>query len=333
MKTGQNATRFLTRRDVRSLLSMEDCIAAVEDAFRAHALGESIGPQLISAHVEGGAFHIKAAGLSGSHPVYAAKINGNFYSNSERFGLPRIQGLIVLCDARNGVPLAVLDSTEITGIRTAAATAVAAKYLSRLDCESITLCGCGVQGRLHLAAIRCVRPIQTAYLFDTDPQSAQRLADSLADEIKATVVGAADLSRSTRQSDICITCTPSRRPFLGPDDIAEGAFVAAVGADSEEKQELHPQLLRTSKLVVDNLEQCAAIGELHHALSSQALSLPEVHGQLHEVVAGQRPGRTASQETFVFDSTGVALQDVAAAALVYQRAAASNTGTVIELLS
>lgn len=331
MKKVQNGTRILTRQEVHSLLPMEDCIAAVEEALRTHALGDSIAPQLVSAHVEGGAFHIKAAGLQGSHPVYAAKINGNFYSNAERFGLPRIQGLIVLCDARNGVPLAVMDSTEITGIRTAAATAVAAKHLSRLDSESITVCGCGVQGRLQLEAIRCVRPIETAFLFDTDPAAAQRLADSLWDEIKATVVTVADLSRATRQSDICITCTPSRSPFLGPDDIAEGSFVAAVGADSEEKQELQPELLRASKLVVDHLEQCATIGELHHALSRQVLSISDVYGQLHEVVAGQLPGRTSSQEIFIFDSTGVALQDVAAAALVYRRAAASAAGAVIDL--
>ncbi len=116
-------------------------------------------------------------------------------------------------------------------------------------------------------------------------------------------------------------------------DIRSGTFVAAVGADSEEKQELDPELLHASRVVVDHLEQCAAIGELHHALSRGILSRSQVHGELHQVVAGHRPGRTSPHEIFIFDSTGVALEDVAAARLVYERAVEAGVGTVIPLLA
>lgn len=326
------STRLLSRRDVARLLTLEDCIAAVEDALRAHAEGRSVPPEVLSAHVDGGAFHVKAAGLAGRRPYFAAKLNGNFYANDERFGLPRIQGLVVLCDARNGIPLAVMDSAEITVIRTGATAAVAAKHLSRPDSEVVTIVGCGLQGRVQLAAVRCVRHIKKAYLSDTDSGAAERLAASVAGELEVEILATRDLSRGTRRSDICVTTTPSRRPLLGLEDVAPGAFVAAVGSDSEEKQELDPELLRMSRVVVDHLEQCATIGELHHALVSKALSRSDVHGELHEVVAGRRPGRVSPEEIFVFDSTGVALQDVAAAAVVYERAVADDVGAVVDLL-
>jgi alanine dehydrogenase len=325
-------TRILTRRQVAGLLDLAECIVAVEEAFRSHALGRSVPPGVLSAQVEGGAFHIKAAGLTVGWPYFAAKVNGNFYANTERFGLPRIQGLVVLCDARNGYPLAVMDSTEITRVRTGAATAVAARYLAREESRVVTICGCGLQGRIQLAALRCVLPIRMAYLCDTNPEAAGRLASEVADELDVEILAATDLSRGTRRSDVCVTCTPSRNPLLGVDDIAPGALVAAVGGDSEEKQELDPELLRRSRLVVDHLEQSAAIGELHHALDRGLLSRSDVHGELHEIVGGLRPGRTSPEEVFVFDSTGVALEDVATAALVFERAAAAGVGTVIEVL-
>ncbi len=320
------------RRELEQLLSLEECIAAVEEAFRAHAEGRAIPPGVLGAHVEGGRFHIKAAGLLGSRPYYAAKLNGNFYHNEERFGLPRIQGLIVLCDACNGSPLAVMDSGYITLIRTAAATAVAAKYLARRDAETITICGCGLQGRVQLAAIRRVRPIKKAYLHDLVPSVAHTLASELAPEIAVQVLGPDELSQGTRRSEITVTCTPSRDPLLGLGDIAAGALVAAVGADSEEKQELEVDLLGESRIVVDHLEQCATIGELHHALAAGAVSRAGVHGELQDIVCGRKPGRVSAEERFVFDSTGVALQDVAAAAIAYERAVAAKGGTVVELL-
>lgn len=326
-------TRVLSRLEVTRLLTMEDCIEAVEAAFRAHAEGRSIPPGVLSAHVDGGAFHVKAAGLLGDSPYYAAKLNGNFHSNAERFGLPRIQGLIVLCDAQNGVPLAVMDSAHITLMRTAAATAVAARHLARADAESITIVGCGLQGRAQLVALRCVRPIKTARLVDSDPKAAERLAADLSGHLEIEVVSGDRLPEAVRRSDMCVTSTPSRRPLFGVEAVPRGAFVAALGADSEEKQELDPELLRASRLVVDHLEQCATIGDLHHALASGAMTRADVHAELHEVVAGQKPGRTSADEIFVFDSTGVALQDVAAAALVYERAVAASVGTAIELLT
>jgi ornithine cyclodeaminase/alanine dehydrogenase-like protein (mu-crystallin family) len=131
---------------------------------------------------------------------------------------------------------------------------------------------------------------------------------------------------------LCITCTPSRQPLFGVDAVAPGTFIAAAGADSEEKQELDPELLAASAVVVDHLEQCATIGELHHALDAGVMQRSDVRGELHEVLSGRRPGRLTDDEIVIFDSTGVALQDVAAAALVYERACDAGVGEELPLL-
>jgi ornithine cyclodeaminase/alanine dehydrogenase-like protein (mu-crystallin family) len=168
-------------------------------------------------------------------------------------------------------------------------------------------------------------------VFDTDPVAAERLAEELAEELGFEIRPTRDLSRSARVSDICVTCTPSRNFLLGLQDVAPGAFVAAVGADSREKQELDPRLLAAAKVVVDALDQCAEFGELHHALELGLVSRQRVHAELSDVVAGKKPGRESASEVIVFDSTGTALQDVAAAAVVYEKAVPAGIGSWVRL--
>src|SRR5215213_2421174 len=154
MMTKTEATLFLTRSEVASLLGLAECIDAVEEAFKLHAEGLSLPPGVLETLTGDGGFHIKAAGLKfagGSY--YAAKVNGNFPLNPERFGLPTIEGVVILCDAEQGRPLAVMDSMELTALRTAAATGVAAKYLARPDSKVVTVCGCGIQGRVQLKTL------------------------------------------------------------------------------------------------------------------------------------------------------------------------------------
>ena len=148
--------------------------------------------------------------------------------------------------------------------------------------------------------------------------------------MRINVEPVSDLETAVRQSDVCVTCTPSKRHFLEKDFVAPGTFIAAVGADNPEKQELEPALLRGSKVVVDMLEQCATIGELHHALDAGAITRGDVYGELGEVIAGVKPGRTSPDEIIVFDSTGMALQDVVTAAAVYEKAMNGQIGTRID---
>src|SRR5947208_1323823 len=157
--------RVLTRGDVLELLTLRDCIVAVEDAFRLHAEGRTLGPGVLAVPAEGGGFHVKAAGLVGERSYFAAKTNANFPDNARRYGLPTIQGTVVLADARTGELLAVMDSGSVTALRTGAATAVAAKFLARPDARSATIVGCGVQGEIQLGAIAAVLPLQHAWVL------------------------------------------------------------------------------------------------------------------------------------------------------------------------
>src|SRR5688572_3436189 len=232
------AVMVLDAGAVRDLLSMEECIAVVERAFRLHGEGKAPQPGVLGIHAERGTFHIKAGTLDLGRPYFAAKTNANFPGNVERYGLPTIQGVIALFDADRGTPLAILDSREITSLRTGAATAVAAKYLARADASVVTICGCGVQGRAQLIAVATVRKIERVYAVDRNAENAARFAREMSNELGVRVIAEPDLAVAARASDICVTCTPSRKAILGAGDVNPGAFVAAVGADNPDKQEL-----------------------------------------------------------------------------------------------
>jgi alanine dehydrogenase len=323
--------RILSRRDVVDLLSLTECIAAVERAFRLHAEGNTLGPGVLSVPAGQGGFHIKAAGLVGERRYFAAKTNANFPGNPRRFGLPTIRGTVMLADAENGEPLALMDSGSVTALRTAAATAVAARFLARGDSRVATLVGCGVQGEVQLEAIAAALPLERVWVLDAEPVRAERLAAGARTSRGVCVDVATDLHRALQESDVCVTCTPARQAFVFREAIAPGTFIAAVGADNRGKQELDPALLASSTLVVDVLEQCAEIGELQHALAAGLMTREQVHAELGDVVAGRRPGRTRQDEITVFDSTGTALQDVAAAIVVYEKACLTGRGLEVKL--
>ena len=321
----------LSRRDVMELLTLDLCIEAVERAFRLHAEQQTYGPRVVGLPTEDGGFHIKIAGLRGDRNYFAAKTNGNFPSNGQRFSLPTIQGTVVLADALNGTPLAVMDSASITTLRTAAATAVAAKYLARRDARTATVIGCGAQGEIQLAAIAAVLPIERALMLDVDHPRAEAAAARATSGLGLRVEAAKDLPAALRDSDVCVTCTPSRRAYVMAADVAPGTFIAAVGADNQGKQEIDPTLVASATLVVDVIDQCAEIGELQHALAGGLMTREQVHAELADVVVGRRPGRTRPDEITIFDSSGTALQDVAAAIAVYEKARAAGRGTEVQL--
>jgi alanine dehydrogenase len=317
---------FLSACDVRTLLSIDECIAAVEHAFHLHGERKTAPPAVLSLHVADGGFHVKAGALSLARNYFAAKVNANFPHNPERFALPTIQGIVVLCDADNGSPLAIVDSREITVLRTAAATAVAAKYLARPASRTITVCGCGTQAPMQLAATSRMFPVTAVFAYDTNPRQSREFANESRAMLNIPVTATEDLSYCLNRGDICITCTTSQEAFLQQENVRPGVFIAAVGADSPRKQEIHPAVMARSKIVCDVVEQCAEMGDLHHALKAGVVTVEDVHAELGEIVAGLKSGRASDEETIIFDSTGMALQDVAASALVYEKARRDKVG-------
>lgn len=316
------STLIITRTDIAALLDMRECIDAVEAAFRLHAAGSIPAPGILGMHVAGGGFHVKAATLSG---YFAAKTNANFPGNPKANGLPTIQGAILLFDAKDGRLLAIMDSAEVTALRTGATTGVAARHLSKRSAGTLLLVGCGAQAAAQWRAVAAVRELRKVFVADLDAARAAAFAREHGAEVTT------DLRGALEKSDLCVTCTPSHRFIIDAAWVPPGCFLAAVGADNEHKQELDPALFRSARVVVDSLAQCAVIGDLHHAMDAGAITREGVHADLGEIVAGHKTGRENDAQTIVFDSTGVALSDVAAAALVYQRAVAAGRGAAIRL--
>ena len=219
------APRFLERREILGLLDEDLCRTAVEEAFRQHGTGEAPPPGVLGFPSAGGGFHVKAGILTWcGRPYFAVKVNGNFFENEMR-GFPRIQGLVLLADARTGTPLAVLDSGSVTELRTAAATAVAAQHLARPDSSTATIVGCGIQGRAQLRALARVLPLKKVFAFDENFARAQGFAErfSLKGEEgeermdgRLAVSAARCLHEALVESDVVVTCTPSKKSLLPP---------------------------------------------------------------------------------------------------------------------
>jgi ornithine cyclodeaminase/alanine dehydrogenase-like protein (mu-crystallin family) len=316
-------TLLFARSDVAARLDMGACIQAVENAFGLLGRGEAEPPATMGMHTATGSFHIKAGLLERNGRAYfVAKTNGNFPGNRAA-GLPTIQGLAMLCDAGNGRVLAIFDSIELTALRTGAATAVAARYLARPASAVAALCGCGRQADAQLRALCEVLPIREALVYDVDAAAAQRFAAECSlPNVRLRV--ASGIGAALQDADVCVTCTTSAEFLVAAEMVRPGTFVAGVGVDNEHKRELAPGLLAAATVVTDLRTQCAQIGDLHHAIAAGVMSEDGVHADLGDIVAGKRAGRESDGEITVFDSTGIALQDVAAAVAIYESAAGSE---------
>jgi ornithine cyclodeaminase/alanine dehydrogenase-like protein (mu-crystallin family) len=298
-----SAPLFLDRAELERRLTPEACLAAVGHAFRLLGEGKAPPPAVLAMHAERGSFHVKAGMLDG---YFAAKVNGNFPGNGAH-GLPTIQGAVVLSDATNGTPLAIMDSGAITALRTAAASALAAKHLARKGWRTLAIVGCGAQADAHLRALKSDRVI----VYDTNRDKANAFA-------RGRAAVSSDLERCLADADVVVTCTTATHWFVARDMIRPGTFIAAVGADNEEKQEIQPELLAAAKVVTDLTAQAAAIGDLHHAVRAGVMPAEDVHAELGEIVCGRKAARESDDEIIIFDSTGTGLQDVAAAIAAYR---------------
>jgi alanine dehydrogenase len=318
---------LLNRNEVQSILSFQDYVSVVEKAFCGYAYGETLTPVLTHLDAPDGELHIKAGGLLRPDLLFGIKVNAGFPSNQSRYGLPNIQGVILLSSAENGTPLALMDSREITVQRTAAATALAARHLARPDSTVCTICGSGTQARAQLRAISQDFALEEVLVWSRTPDHAVLFAREMQGQFVGKITPVHDLPMALSRSSICVTCTSSRYALFSAESVPPGMFIAAVGADGPTKQELDPALIAKAKVVTDLTSQAISVGDSHHAVRTGLIDHSHIHGELGEVLAGMRPGRENQDEIIVFDSTGTALQDVAAAAAVYAKAVALGVGT------
>jgi ornithine cyclodeaminase len=323
---------LLREADVRAAIDLAGCIDVVERAFAAYSAGRAETPGVLHLDIpeRGGEIHVKAGHLRDA-PLYAVKFASGFAGPPA--GAPVVDGLVASFDATDGSPVAILfDNGYLTDLRTAAAGAVAARWLARRDARSVAILGTGVQARWQLRALAAVRPgIDRVRVWGRD----RAHADACVDDLRrldgapgdARIDVAASPEAAVREADVIVTCTASRRPIVAPDWLAPGSHVTALGSDGLGKQELDPAVLgRADVVAVDSRSQCATLGELQHALASGAIADAASVPELGEIIDGAAAGRTRAGERTVCDLTGVGVQDVAAAAVVVRRALDAGVG-------
>ena len=331
--SGQGGNReliLLSGRDLQQLLRPRETMEELRGAYRQLADHRGDQGKSLGFVVEGGSIHVKAGLLPGARSAFAAKVNVNLPNNWTAHELPTIQGVVVLADAVNGRPLAIMESVTLTAVRTAATAALAATFGARKNSRVAAIIGCGTQARYQVEALTALFPIEEVRVFDINTTLAQAFATAIR--------GAGQRSRpmsSIRDAvdgaDICVTCTTSKTALLTGDMSLTGCFVAAIGADNPEKQEIDPALMSRARILVDDLEQCATGGDLSHALRAGTVSRDRVHADLADLASGSKAGRGTSDELVIFDSTGSGVQDVAVAWAAYQTACASGFGTKFDL--
>lgn len=304
---------------VRAAVSHRAALEAAERAFLALARDQVVSPMPMSVEFPEvhGEVHVKGAHLHGS-PIFAFKVATGFYGNVE-LGVPTGSGLVLVFDADTGFPLAVFsDNGYLTDLRTAAAGALAARYLTHRRPLVLAMIGAGVQGRLQAELIRHVRDLKEVRVWSRQESSRKRYVLQMSPLLGAPVYEFADVAQAVAGADLVVTATPSRTPLVLPGMLKPGATVIAVGADAPAKRELAPQVIMAAdKLVVDLTAQCIRLGELHHVVKAGLLPIDGVYAELGHIVAGDVPGRMG-EETIICDLTGVGAQDAAIADVAWE---------------
>lgn len=319
---------ILSRKELEQLLSLEDITPAVEKSFSLYAEGKAKLAESVQIDVEEpkGEFHIKSGQLGLDKPYVCLKMNGAFFDNPVRYGLPSICGLILLYSGLNGRPLAVMESGYITLLRTGAAGAVAAKYLAKKNSKRAAVIGCGNQGRIQLKALSTLFPLDKVFAYDQEQEKKETYAREMSTELSIEVLPATNPQQTISEADIIITCTPARKAMLKDSWLKEGSFICAIGADSPGKQELEPAIFKRALVVVDSTKQCTEVGEIQHAIKEGIITESDIYAELGEITSGKKPGRQKDEDIIIFDSTGLATQDAIAAAIAYNKAKSINLG-------
>ncbi len=329
-------TLILTHRDIASLLAPGDAVSVVERAFALHGSGATRMPAKVYLPLPefDGDFRampvfIPRLDVDGNAgPAAGVKWINAHPHNPQRHGLPSVVGVFILSDPETAHPLAIMDATLMTSLRTGAAAAVATRHLARANAETLGIVGCGAQAPSVVRCHAAIRSWSEILLCDSSPERARTLAAELPN-LPCRVVDAATASAA----DVVCTLTPSRTPVVRAKHVRRGAHINALGADAPGKQEVEAEILCRSRVFLDDHEQARESGEVNVPLHDGRLSPDAIVGTLGEVVAERISGRTSDADITVFDSTGLAVQDLAVASLVYARARTQRVGTAVALVA
>ncbi|THE65495.1 ornithine cyclodeaminase family protein [Salinadaptatus halalkaliphilus] len=324
-------TLLLDSDDVDEYAALGDVIDAVEQAFGAFERGDTQMPakSYIELPQYNGDFRSMPAYLdTGAWDAAGLKWVNVHPDNPVDHDLPTVLGTMIYSDPETAFPLAIMDGTTLTMKRTGAASAVATDYLAIEDASSLGIVGAGVQSYTQLEAISEIRPIEDIVVSDLDEERVQRFVDAYDDRFDVRAGSIADAGHC----DILTTVTPSSEPIVGADDVAGHTHINAIGADAAGKHELADALLETATIVIDDHEQCTHSGEINVPYGEGVLTDADIDAEIGELVTGSKPARTTDTGVTVFDSTGLAIQDIAAAHVVYERALEAGEGHPFDLV-
>ncbi|MGL3104457.1 cyclodeaminase [Bradyrhizobium sp. BR 1432] len=319
--------KIITEQELRKLVPLDRAaVRCVEDAFCALSTKPVEMPPILRLNIldHHGEVDVKTAYILGDD-YFAVKIGSGFFENP-KMGLPSASGMIALFCSKTGIPQAILlDNGYLTDIRTAAAGAVAAQYLSREHAAVATIIGAGVQARLQLEALMLVRPVEEARIWARDFSKAKGLAEDLSRKLGISVIPYDDPGFAVSGSDIIVTTTPASTPVLSATWLQPGQHVTAMGSDAEHKNEIEAAAIARADLyVADSLQQTRRLGELHHALASGAIADTSACLELGDIIAGKSTARSSSVQITIADLTGTGIQDTAIAAFAFGRAKAEG---------
>jgi alanine dehydrogenase len=320
----------LGRSQTEKLLTMSEALRAVELSFKLEAEGEAIMPPKL--YLDLPRYH----GDFRAMPAYVNGIAGikwvSVYPHNANYNLPSVMACIVLSDPSTGRALAFMDGTYMTSMRTGAAGGVAVEYLARKDSRVIGMVGAGTQAKTQLMAIAEVLPkIEEVRVYDLFNDVAQKYVNEMHAKLGLNLRAVATIEEAA-EADIVVTTTPSTKPVVMNDHIRPGTHINAIGADARGKQELDASILQRAKIIVDDMEQASHSGEINVPISQGVITIDNIYGTLGEVVAGFKKGRESDEEITIFDSTGLAIQDIICAQLVYEKAKETGKQSFVELL-
>lgn len=315
----------LSAEEVSKVLTIEDAIAAVEEAYRQKATGKGVAWPMVYEQFEPGVadMDIRSGELAGSG-LFGLKLTAWFSQNPKK-GLPEIFGTTLLCDNATGEPLALLNASAVTGLRTGAAAALGAKWLARADASKLLVAGAGHMSTYMAAGVLAACP-KVSEVKVWEPVS-----DAAPEASTYSIEATADGQGAAAEADIIVTITPATKPIIPDAWVRPGTHISCVGADMPGKQELASALVARAAVYVDDREQSVASGELEIPVAEGVITPEDIRAELGEVIAGMATGRSDDEQVTVFDTSGIAVQDLSASKIAYDRAIEAGLGTVVEL--
>ena len=329
MKIGSEIL-WLSEKDVHSLLTMKEALKTMEDVFSLHGHGQIQMPVKVYLDFEpyGGDLRAMPAYIKGANPAAGVKIVNSNAKNPEK-KLPAVSGVMVLNDPRTGLPLGLFAAGHLTGMRTGAAGGLAAKFLARPESSVVGLVGCGRQAQPQLEALVENFKIREVRVWGKTLDESRGFEKQVRKKFPLKFVICKDVQEAC-QADIVVSTTPVRSPLIKMEWIRSGTHINVIGADAAGKQELESGLLYKARVFVDAWDQASHAGEINVEVSKGNFSRDRLAGELGQVVAGIKQGRLNSSDITIFDSTGLAIQDVAVSQLLFKKALKLKKGKVLK---